>query len=80
MLEAENPGCAAHITRACGWMEPSLWEDVVEIETWDVSALYPFLKIEYVMMEIDTLIVERIESRKGEEKKGAEALIQIVFH
>jgi len=61
-------------------MEPSLWEDVVEIETWDVSALYPFLKIEYVMMEIDTLIVERIESRKGEEKKGAEALIQIVFH
>ena len=41
--------------------------------------MYPLLKIEYVMKEIDTLIVERIESRKEEENGGAEALIQIVI-
>ena len=43
------------------------------------SALYPSLKIQYVIREIDTLLVERIDSRKGEEKKGAEALREIVI-
>ena len=32
-----------------------------------------------VIREIDTLLVERIDSRKGEEKKRAEALREIVF-
>ena len=58
---------------------PSLWEERVEIETWDVSALYPSLKIQYVVREIDTLLVERIDTRKGEEKKRAEALREIVI-
>ena len=30
---------------------PGLWEERVEIETWDVSALYPSLKIQYVVRE-----------------------------
>jgi len=46
-----------------------------------VSALYPLLKIEYVKREIDTLLVERLDSRKGEEteNKGAQALREIVI-
>jgi len=58
---------------------PGLWEERVEIETWDVSALYQSLKIQYVITEIDTLLVERIDSRKGEEMKGVEALREIVI-
>ena len=49
---------------------PGLWEERVEIETWDVSALYPSLKIEYVVREIDTLLVERIESHGRQEGKS----------
>jgi len=58
---------------------PGLWEERVGIETWDLSALYLSLKIQYVIREIDTLLVERIDSRKGEEKKEAEALREIVI-
>ena len=58
---------------------PGLWEERVVIETWDVSALYLSLKIQYVIKEIDTLLVERRDSRKGEEKKGVEALREIVI-
>jgi len=58
---------------------PGLWEERTEIETWNVSALYPSLKIQHVIREIDTLLVERIDNRKGEEKKRAKARREIVI-
>ena len=38
----------------------------MEVMTWDVAAMYPSLKIAYIVKEIDTRLCERIELKRGE--------------
>ena len=38
----------------------------IMLAIWDISAMYPSLKIEYIVREVDTLLVERIGQRLGE--------------
>ena len=54
-------------------------EDEIEVYTWDVAAMYPNLKIAYIVKEIDERIVERIGRLKGEERVSAETLREIVM-
>ena len=41
--------------------------------TWDVAAMYPNLKLAYIVKEIDERIVERIARLKGEERESGDA-------
>ena len=52
-------------------------DEGVEILGFDVVALYPSLKLEFMIREIDRAMVLRIESKKGEEKDKAIALCNI---
>ena len=55
------------------------WEDSVDVETWDIAAMYPSLKIAYIVKEIDTSLCERIQQKQGEDKEKARALREIVM-
>ena len=52
-------------------------DEGVEILGFDVVALYPSLKLEFMIREIDRAMVLRIESKKGAEKDKAIALCNI---
>ena len=50
------------------------------IASWDVSAMYPSLKREYVIKEIDQQLVDRKERQRGEEdRKDAERLRKVLM-
>ncbi len=51
----------------------------VEILGYDVVALYPSLKLECMIREIDRAMVLRIETMKGAEKEKATALCNITI-
>jgi hypothetical protein len=62
-------------------------EDEIDVHTWNVAAMYPNLKISYIVKEIDEriveritrLIVERITRLKGDERERAEMRREIVM-
>ena len=54
-------------------------DEGVEILGYDVVALYPSLKLEFMIKEIDRAMVLRIETKKGEEKRKAIELRKITI-
>ena len=54
-------------------------DEGVEILRYDVVALYPSLKLEFMIREIDRVMVLRIEMKEGEEKQKAIALRNITM-
>ncbi len=56
-------------------------DEGVEVLGYDVVALYPSLKLEFMIREIDRVMVLRIETMKGEEgKRKAIALVSATEH
>jgi hypothetical protein len=54
-------------------------DEGVKILGYDVVALYPSLKLEFMIKEIDRAMVLRIETKKGEEKHKAIELRKITI-
>jgi hypothetical protein len=54
-------------------------DEGVEILGYDVVALYPSLKLEFMVREIDRAMVLRIETKEGKEKEQAIALRNVTM-
>ena len=54
-------------------------DEEVLLATFDISAMYPSLKIGYIIEEIDTILVERVESMSGVEKAKAGKLREVII-
>ena len=61
------------------FLEGKKKDEGVEILGCDVVALYPSLKLEFMIREIDRVMVLRIETKEGEEKQKAIALRNITM-
>ena len=61
------------------FFEGKKMDEGVEILGYDVVALYPTLKLEFMIREIDREMVLRIETMKGAEKEKATALRNITI-
>jgi len=52
----------------------------IMLAIWDISAMYPSLKIEYIVREVDTLLVERIGQRnRGAERDAAKESWKVIM-
>ena len=54
-------------------------EDVVEFVSWDITAMYPNLKHNFVIREIDEAIVRIIKKKSGKGKEEMEELREVVM-
>jgi len=53
--------------------------DEIMLASWDISAMYPSLKIGYILRDMDTLLVERIGLKpSGATRNGAKKLREVV--
>jgi len=52
----------------------------IMIASWDIAAMYPSLKLEYVVREVDTLLVERIGQKpQGAKRDAAKRLRKVIM-
>ena len=51
----------------------------VGLASWDIKAMYPSLKHEYIIRSVDEALVLRISQSQGEDRKRAERLREVVM-
>ena len=54
-------------------------DDVVEFVSWDITAMYPNLKHEFVIREIDEAIMRVIKKKVGKDREEKEALREVLM-
>ena len=54
-------------------------KEVVEFATWDIKAMYPSLRHDFVIREIDEAIIRVIKKKEGKGKERVKRLREIVM-